>query len=342
MRACADDDESDRSRDRAVRRVVDWYTAAARAADRAVVDDRLRLHGDGDVTAPDLPRLRSPHDAFAWFAVERSNVLAAQRAALDREWYDRVWQIAEALWPLCASHKRFTEWVDSHEAAILAAEKLDDPAVLARMHSQLARAHAELGDTDWVETEMSLALSAAGAAGHPPLLASVIEFGGVCQLRAGELSAALESFRQARAGFESCGLERGVALQDYHAGWCLVRAGDDQRALEPLARAEATMRRLGDDINVGRSLVRRGEALWHLRRPSEAREALADAIGVLDAAGIGFEQAEAHETLAQIADRDRDPDVAKLHRQRAYRLYRELGHPRADALVPVLNGDDAT
>lgn len=342
MRACAADDESDRRRDQAVRRVVDWYTAAARAADRAVVGDRLRLHNDEDVRARDVPLLRSPRQAFDWFGVERRNVLAAQRAALDREWYDRVWQIGEALWPLCASHKRFTEWIDSHEAAILAAEKLDDPAVLARMHSQLARAHAELGETDRVDAEMTVALSAARAAGHRPLLASVIEFGGVCQLRAGQLAAALESFREARAGFETCGLERGVALQDYHVGWCLVLAGDDDRALEPLERAEAAMRRLGDDINVGRSLVRRGEALWHLRRPNEAREALAAAIDTLDTAGVGFEQAEAHETLAQIADTARDADAAKVHRQRAYRLYRELGHPRADALLSVLDGDGAT
>ena len=343
MRSCAANDESEDGREHAIRRVVDWYTAAARVADHAVIDDRLRLGDDTNVTASDLPRLCSPREAFAWFAVERRNVIAAQREALDREWYDRVWQIAEALWPLCASHKRFTEWIASHEAAILAGERLDDDAVLARMRSQLARAYAEranagLGDEARVEAEMDLALGAARAAGDQRLLASVIEFGGVCQLRAGQLARALESFRQARAGFEACGLERGVALQDYYIGSCLILAGDHELALDPLERAQATMERLGDDINVGRSLLRRGEALQRLKRHSEAGEALADAIDVLDRAGIGFEQAEAHETLAQIADDAHDVTAARTHRQSAYRLYRELGHPRADTLLAMLEG----
>ncbi len=341
MRACASDDETAEERDAAVRRAVDWYTAAARGADHAVVDDRLRLAGRKAPTASDLPRLASPREAFAWFARERRNVIAAQRAALEREWYEPVWQIAEALWPLCASHKRFTEWIESHEAAIEAGERTGNRAVLARMHSQLARAHAELGEHTRAATEMDHALQAARAADRPQLLASVIEFSGVCALRAGRYPEALESFREARAGFEACRLERGVALQDYHVGWCLVLAGDDALALEPLERSRITMARLGDEINVGRSLVRRGEALRHLGRGRDARRALTSAIEVLDRAGVGFEQAEAYETLAVLADDVHDVDGARVHRQRAYRLYRELGHPRADALLTLLERCEA-
>jgi tetratricopeptide (TPR) repeat protein len=337
MRVCAIEDDDEADRDLAVGGAVGWYTAAVRAADHAVVEDRLRLGEQTGLTASDLPRLRSPADAFTWFGREARNVLAAQHAALDRELHERVWQIAEALWPLCASHKRFTEWIESHDAAILAGERLGDQRVLARMRSQLARAYAELGDYQRAGHEMALALEAALASGDEPLLASVIEFGGVCQLRAGDLANALQSFGQARAGFESCGLERGVALQDYHVGWCLILCGDYELALEPLDRAKATMERLGDSINVGRCLVRQGEVLARLNRVERARVALGDAIDVLDGCGVGFEQAEAHEALAALAERERDADVARAHRQRAYRLYRELGHPRADALLAILD-----
>ena len=210
MRACAAAYVTEPLREDAIRRVVDWYTAAVRVADHAIVDDRLRLGARDDVFAAHLPQLRSSHEAFAWFSGEAINVLAAQRAALDREWDDRVWQIAEALWPLCASHKRFTEWIDSHDAAILAGERLGDQRVLARMRSQLARAYAELGDVPRAEHEMGLALAAAREGGDKQLQASVIEFGGVCQLRAGDLTAALTSFGNARAAFDACGLVRGV------------------------------------------------------------------------------------------------------------------------------------
>ncbi len=143
MQLCAASEEPQQSREDAAVRIIDWYTAAARAADHAVTDERLRLGEISPVPGENLPVLAGPRDAFTWFAVERHNVLAAQGEALERELYERVWQIAEALWPLCASHKRFTEWVDSHKAAVQAGEALGDKRVIARMYSQLARAYAE-------------------------------------------------------------------------------------------------------------------------------------------------------------------------------------------------------
>ncbi len=180
---------------------------------------------------------------------------------------------------------------------------------------------------------MTLALDAARLIKDKRLAASVVEFDGVCQLRAGEYPQALTAFGEARAGFETCGVKRGVALQDYYIGWCLVLAGDDELALGPLKRAETVMREIGDQINVGRALIREGEALTHLGRDRPARETLNRALVALEDAGVEFEQAETHEALAALAERDSDLDRARIHRQRAYRLYRQLGHPRADEIL---------
>lgn len=336
MRFSARAEEEPANLDRAMARLIDWYTAAAQRADHAVVEDRLRLDSADPPQAEDLPQLRSPLQAFSWFDVERHNVLALQRAALERQHYERVWQIGEALWPLCASHKRFSEWLESQRLGIVAGEELKRLDVVARMRSQLARAHAELAEPEQAQAEMEQALAAAAAACNRELLASVIEFGGVCQLRAGDFCAALEAFGRARDSFAALGNQRGVALQDYHIGWSLLQAGDYSLALDPLSRAEQAMRRLDDHINVGRCLVRRGEALSKLARADEAREALTQAIDVLHSVGIAFEQAEAHEALAGIADVGGSTESARSHRQSAYRLYRELGHPRADVLLTLL------
>lgn len=340
MVAIAEDEEPEPSRERASARVIDWYAAAARSADHAVTDERLRL-GEGEpVEAENLPVLDGPSDAFRWFAVERFNVLEAQREALEREMFERVWQIAEALWPLCASHKRFTEWVTSHQAGVLAGEALGDQRVIARMRSQLARAYAELGGHPEARREMDLALDAVNMTNDERLGASVIEFDGVCRLRAGELAEALSAFGAARDAFEVVGVRRGVALQDYHIGWSLVLAGDDMLALEPLDRSERAMREIGDAINVGRALTRKGEALMNLGQDELARSALSDALESLEPAGVEFEQAEAHEALAALAERDSDGARARVHRQRAYQLYRELGHPRAQELLELLETAD--
>jgi tetratricopeptide (TPR) repeat protein len=189
---------------------------------------------------------------------------------------------------------------------------------------------------------MTLALDAARRIQDGRLAASVVEFDGVCRLRAGEYPQALTAFGEARAGFQACGVKRGVALQDYHIGWCLVLAGDDELALDPLKRAEMAMRQIDDPINVGRALVREGEALTHLGQDIPAGEALEQALVVLEGAGVEFEQAEAHETLAALAERASDLDCARVHRQRAYRLYRQLGHPRADELLTSPQTADTT
>ena len=316
-----------------MRRLVHGERASRRPRRR----DRLRLGERDAVTAPALPTLQTPAQAFAWFDCERHNVLAAQRAALEREWDERVWQIAEALWPLCATQKRFDEWIESHRAAVRAGERLQDDRVVARMRSQLARGLSELGDHAGAEDQMALALRAARSAGDDALSASVTEFNGVCLLRADRANAALEAFRDARARFAECGLARGVALQDYHIGWCLIRLDEPRAAVAELQRARAALQRLDDPINVGRSLVRLGEARLALGEPEPATATLLEAIDVLERAGLKFEQAEAYEGLATAAQDLDAAELARERRQRAYRIYHELGHPRAELVLRALD-----
>jgi tetratricopeptide (TPR) repeat protein len=337
MAARAEIDEADDDREAAVRRLVDWCYGALRAADRAVVEDRLRLSDSVLVEAPDIPSLDAAADAFAWYERERRNVMTLLRVAAERRWDDRVWQFAEALWPLCASHKRFPEWIESHEAAIAASLRLEDPAVEARMRSQLARAFAEKGEHARAEEEMRASRVAVHRCENEMLKASVVEFGGVCLLRAGRPLPAQEAFEEARSMFASCRSTRGTALQDYHLGWTLVLAKQFGDSLSPLERALEVMEAVPDPINVGRILVRKGEALAHLDRRREAETALEEGVAVLDTAGIWYERAEAYEALSGIARQCREPDLARARLQQAYRIYREFGHPRADELLLELS-----
>ncbi len=339
---CVEGDDAEPVRELAVRRLVDWYYAALRVVDRAIVRDRLRLSDEETVQAYGLPKLGSVAEAFGWFELERPNVMAVLRVAVEREWDVRVWQIAEALWPLCASQKLFSEWIESHQVAIVAAQRLGDLAVEARMRSQLARAYSERGEFDQAETEMDAARVAAADCGNELLRASVLEFGGVCRLRAGDTADAVEAFAAARAIFEANGNARGVALQDFYTGSALVRAGEHGLALEPLEGALDAMAALGDEINVGRSLVKRGEALAGLGRADEARSVLERAVETLQRVGVWFEQAEAFEALAAIAERDNEAELARAWWQQAYRIYRQFGHPRADELLVMLGACEAT
>jgi tetratricopeptide (TPR) repeat protein len=334
--ACAVRDEPEPDREESLGRLVGWYCDAVRVADRSIVLDRLRLSDLIQLKSQNLPVFATPADSFGWFGGERSNVLSVQRAAYDREWDKQVWLIAEALWPLCASHRLFAEWIESQQLGIAAGLRLGDAAVEARMRSQLARAYAEFGDFQAAEDEMSRAISAAEVSRNDMLKASVTEFGGVCRLRQGDAERALEAFRAARPMFETGGNARGAALQDYYIGWALTSLGEYGAALETLGLARAELAAVGDEISVGRVLVRRGEALRGLGRYDEAAVELAAALDAMSRLDIPFEQAEALETLASVVESRGNADVARAHRQQAYRIYKSLGHPHADDLLSLI------
>lgn len=322
----------------AIRRVVDWYVAAAQAADHAIVDDRLRLDPRTVVAAPNLALLGSSAGAFAWFEAERHSLLAAQQVAMEQGWLDHVWLLAEAFWPLCASHKLFDVWVVSHLAAIRAGQELSDLRVLARMRSQLARAYAEMGRHDEARAEMQAALLDVEATDDGALRASVIEFNGVCQLRAGDLREALASFELAGEAFAAVSRPRGVALAHYHVGWCLVRLGEPDAAIPVLGTALEEMQALGDQISSSRVLLRLGEAYISVELIDQADLALGRALSVATEAGVDYEQAQAHEALAALAEKGFDSGSAQEHWQAAYRIYQSLGHPRADQIISKMSG----
>ncbi len=335
-RACVSRDDLPPESEAALSRLVDWYCAALRQADRSIVADRLRLSDLIIVSSPYLPAFQTPAEAFGWFGVERHNVMAVQRAAFDREWDQRVWLMGEALWPLCASHHLYSEWIESQELASAAGERLENAEVVARMRSQLARAYAELGEHARARTEMATASEAAERSSHDPLKASVIEFDGVCRLRGGAYSDAVTSFASARRMFERLGNDRGVGLQDLYAGTALAQLGERDRALVSLAKAVTELGAVDDPISVGRARVRRGEVLLGLGRHGEAREELDRALAAMSQLDIPFEQADALEVLALVAESEGSSQTARGHRQQAYRIYKQLGDPRADALLALI------
>ncbi len=120
---CAERDEGER--EAAMSRLVEWYCTSVRNADRAIVRERLRLIDDGAVASACAAAFASGREALGWFESERANLMAVMRSAADRGWDWHVWLIAEALWPLVYNHRYFTEWIDSHELGIEAAERMN-------------------------------------------------------------------------------------------------------------------------------------------------------------------------------------------------------------------------
>ncbi len=310
---------------------VEWMYAAVNDADFAVVADRLRLSGPAP-TVDVQTGVESPSDAYKWFRAERHNVMAAMETAAELGQPERVWQFAAALWPLVATQKWFGEWVKSHELGIEAAVSLGRDDAEARLRSQLARAFSELGDHPAAEAEMDRAFVAVGRSQDARLAASLSEFAGVCALAAGDHTKAIAALSMARDQMLAVGSHRGAALADYYWAKSCAQTGDYVGALRLLDRAVPVFVGVEDRVNVGRVAVRRGEALLAGRRFEDAISIVESTIPELESLGLGYELAEAHELLALASAELGWKLEARRCRQRAYQLYRELGHPRAEVL----------
>ncbi|HEU5270787.1 MAG TPA: NB-ARC domain-containing protein [Jatrophihabitans sp.] len=335
MANCLDRDESVEGQAAAFSRLTGYYLDTLEQADRAIVLDRFRLVPSPADSGIGL-RFESPAAAFGWFFQARHNVISVLRTNFEQEQDERVWRLTETLWPLCSSQKLFAELVESHELAIRSAHRLGDLGASARLYSQLGRIKAELGDYPAAGMLLAEAKQAAQKYGDLRLIASVIEFSGVALLHEGRYDEALAEFHAARALFVEARRARGIALQDYHIGWAHIAAGDAVSALDPLTNALTMFGELTDRVSVGRVLLRRGQALIDLERDQDGRDELVRAIEVMESCGVRFEQAEAYETLSRSAAREQDRSQAQAHLIKAYRIYRELGHPRADELLITL------
>jgi tetratricopeptide (TPR) repeat protein len=112
-------------------RILRWYiTGASQAAGLLSPGDRFQV----DVAPPEGPAplaLATPAAAFEWFDVERPNLVANARAALQAGLPRRAWELSMVLNPIHAQHFTFDDW-DVHSAlAVTAAETMADLTALA-------------------------------------------------------------------------------------------------------------------------------------------------------------------------------------------------------------------
>ncbi|MFC7468173.1 hypothetical protein ACFQVA_12360 [Actinomadura keratinilytica] len=140
-----------------LRTVTDFYAEAVAHADRSI-GGRFRLQGP---PARSLTELGFAKGAFSgegqgldWLDAERGNILAVLRAAAREGLHDAVWRICESLWPLFHERARYADSLEAHPLGIEAARWENRPDAEIRMHNQLARAHAALGDLDRAAEEL--------------------------------------------------------------------------------------------------------------------------------------------------------------------------------------------
>ncbi|WEH37850.1 tetratricopeptide repeat protein (plasmid) [Streptomyces sp. AM 4-1-1] len=253
------------------RRGLDFFLAAATAAERLLTPTHLRLARDYSYP-PGVPMAFTDQAAaLAWLESQRHNLLAAIRTA-DAAGIDTVvWQLAHAIWPLLRSTHDYELWNESHQLGFAAAVRCGNRAAVREMlgtwavglrgaarHDDAERAFTqvlEMAREDNDERSEAQALHEIGSV----YLATerLVEAQGFL-LRARERRVVLGA--AAHDEREQLAYRRGVALTDICLGQVLIGLGRPEEAVSALTSARDVLLAIEDRFDAGRALAWRGRA----------------------------------------------------------------------------------
>lgn len=188
---------------------------------------------------------------------------------------------AEALLVVAHTHislANFSAALDGFRTLIPQAERLGDPAFLARVHSTLGIGYYDAEQTDRAGAAFETALNYARQVGEPRQIASLLNNLGNVAMGAGEAARARDYHEQALARRQAIpGDTRGIADSTQNLGHVALMEGKPAAALAYFDRATALYRPLDLKRNLTNALVGGVRALTALGRLDEIPPRLEEA-----------------------------------------------------------------
>ncbi|GAA1030170.1 MULTISPECIES: hypothetical protein [Amycolatopsis] len=315
----------------ALARVVRGFRDVAYYADAAMIEvNRYRVAGVPEISDPFTGDRRA--NGLAWFEENRRALHELLPVASEIGLVDEIWQIAESLAAYYFDRKRHADSLSSLRHGIKAAEEAGNRAAEARLRSLASRPLTDLEQFEQAGEFVARSLELADQDGHLVLRASVREFAGRYHDVVGQPEQAQQRYRESIELNEVAGEARGEALSRMFLGQSL----GDAEGLRELEAAHRAFGEIGDGRLAARALLITGQVRVRIGVPGGI-DALIKAAEAFEASGATFYEAQAREAL-HAAMADESPEAARSHLERAIRLYRELGSPRADKLASENNG----
>ncbi|MDQ7802478.1 NB-ARC domain-containing protein [Amycolatopsis sp. A133] len=333
--AVAERDEPKESGDTAVTRMIDWYTRAAAAADRAVMGDgRWRVSGRAPEESE--PRFDKP-GAMEWFSAERSHLLAVVQEAWRREMLDTVWWLCESLWAFYYNMKVHSDWIATHRLGVVAAHRRGNGSAEARIRNQLARAFIELRDFESADEQLTAAIAVAEGDLHAE--AVIAESRGLLFRALRRYRESEENLRRARDLNRRLGSDRGVVIQSCQLGDLLIQAGHTDDGLRTLTEAMSIAEQIQDSMCAAKAGIALGSAYESLERFEDARSVLRSAIQTTRDSRLPVKEAQALEILVKVAQHDNDRELLRHSAKRLVQLYEATGSPSVNVAKSLLDED---
>ncbi|MGW2381026.1 helix-turn-helix domain-containing protein [Streptomyces sp. NPDC001658] len=359
-------------RDRALRRVLDYYVHAAAAADTAMPFLSVSRASRVGQLPPALPRFTDKIAALIWFGTEYTNLLAAFEAADAAGADTHVCELPRFMRAYFARRCGTTMLNALFERSLAAAQRLDDPLQLAEAHSDLGFARYNAGRLADADAAYETAATLLTGAGDTLAEAELTLRRGYLAWDQGHVEEPLELFRLAGKLYADADRPMGTAHATAYEAWAMLQLGhreeaarlartvleaphadpawpptltaritlgvavaheDPDEALRHLDQALALAREDGHRHNEAWCLNCRGVALRQMSRHEEALAAHREAFALLDEL---FEEHWKIHFLNGYGETCRLaglPDQAlHLHRE-ALRLARRLANRHEEALA---------
>ncbi|WP_330270428.1 tetratricopeptide repeat protein [Lentzea sp. NBC_00516] len=257
----------------ATRRLVDFYTHTARAADRMLYPNRSAVLLSAPAEGSDPLTFDGEDDAVRWLGVEYRELRAALDEAVHGSWHEQAWHLARSLDTYHYRSGRLAENVETSRVGVIAAVALDDTVWTAIALRQLGRAYTRVGDFDEASQCLRRSLASIGEDGDDAELGHVHHDLARLAARSGDHAAALRHSSEALRRYR----EARNAIGESHALNALGRAqgelGDDEAAIRSCAESLALSEKLGN---------------------RSGRVVALDNLGVLSRRTGAFDQAVAH------------------------------------------------
>jgi tetratricopeptide (TPR) repeat protein len=326
-------EEPPEHREAALRRVLEWYLHTADAAQGWIepAEDHLPLTDP----APGLCLLDfAGYDAaMDWSERERANCLGAVRAAASAGLDQLTWQLAAVLWNALPPTSPITDWLETGQIGLEAAERLDDQKAKALLLINLGSVHRTANRLDKALEYLRRALENSRTSGNRLDEAHSLNLIGLIQLRTRQLHDAALHFEQAVDIFREQGNSHLEATALANLASARLHAGCLTEAAAVIPQALAAHRALDDHSDEGNVLRLAAELQ---REQGDVEAALRSAQGAVDIAlALRHHRLEGFWLITlgnvqQAAGRYGDALTAY---QRSAMLHRRLGDRSREALA---------
>jgi tetratricopeptide (TPR) repeat protein/transcriptional regulator with XRE-family HTH domain len=333
-------EDSDDTRDEALRRMLTWYLHTADAADRVLLPQRRRQPLDPQATVSPL-EFPDYAAAMAWCETERHTILQLTRDAAARRMHDLAWRLPTTLWGFLSLRNRWADLIDTHQIALASARAENDLLGQAITLNNLGIAKANSGRPDHAHTLLCQALSLRkeigdvwGEAAVSNNIGSLLRGRGEFDVAAAHHDRAILLFRQVG---DQCG--EGQALNNLGSAYLARGRIDDaidcyQRALEALVG-------IGDQLGQAETLDSLGSAYQVMSNYDAAVDCHLRAVLIFRDLGDRGGEASGLDNLGNALAGDGSSSLARDSWQHALTLFEEVDPIRARQLRARLAGTDA-